>query len=517
LNEEIRRKKYMADVILAKLDSEEKEYRMAPPFGILYLADALEKAGFEVQLIHELGTEADIQALLELVSREEPLFVGFSTLTGPPLLPTMHASKAIKDICPVPVVWGGLHPTMLPHQTLMNDFIDIAAIGEGERTAVELAEVLRNYGLDPAKLAKVAGIAFKSEGQVIVTEPRPFIKDLDDLHPAWHHVDVGRYFRSGKHFYTDIGSQFWGEKIAAVLTSRGCPWRCGFCYNQFVNKRTFRAQSAQRVIRDIQDYKARYGITAIVFEDDYFFANKDRALEIIRHIDVPWTCTLRANDVARWGDDFVRELSQCNCAELRIGAEAGSQRVLDRMDKDISLDHIRTTVKLCRKHGIKAGLGFMVGIPGESWPDVLQTLDLMDELEETGDGIAVIGPCIFTPYPGTPLFESAIEHGFEPPASLEQWGIRLWGHKQPLAPYVDRRIRFIGYYRRLASRTDFDQLAFSLPAKILGKVASLRWQHRFFRFPLDYTLPAFGLNMLTKLGLADIYRKLHRATWNPQA
>jgi hypothetical protein len=314
-----------------------------------------------------------------------------------------------------------------------------------------------------------------------------------------------------------MGSQFQGEKIAAVFTSRGCPWRCGFCYNQFVNRRTFRPQSAQRVIRDIQDYRERYGITAVIFEDDCFFTDKDRAMEIIRHIGVPWTCSIRANYLVKWGDDFVRELSHHNCAELRIGAESGSQRVLDMMRKDITVDQIRTAAGLCLKHGVKASLGFMVGIPGESWSDVLQTLELMDELGKMGDGIAAIGPCIYTPYPGTPLFELAIERGFKPPASLEQWGIRLWGHKQPLAPYVDRRIRFIAYYRRLAHRTDLDQLAFSLPTKILRQVARWRWRHRFFRFPLDYALPALGLNMLTKLGLAEMYRKLHKATWRPQA
>jgi anaerobic magnesium-protoporphyrin IX monomethyl ester cyclase len=505
----------MTDVILAKLDSEEKEYLMAPPFGLLYLADALEKAGFSVRLVHELGTEADIQALVQLVTAEKPLLVGFSTLTGPSLLPTARASKAIKQAVPIPVVLGGLHPTMLPHQTLANDFVDVVAIGEGERTVVELASTLRDHGLGARELAHVAGIAFKSEGQVILTEPRPFIQDLDDLRPAWHRVDIERYFRSGQHFYTDIGSQFWGEKIAAIFTSRGCPWRCGFCYNQFVNKRTFRAHSVQRVVSDIQEYKERYGITAIIFEDDGFFTDKDRALEIIHHIGVPWTCSIRANSLVKWGDDFVRELSQHNCAELRIGAESGSQRVLDLMHKDITVGQIKTAAELCLKSGVQVSFGFMVGIPGETWSDVLLTLDLMDELEQMGEGIAVIGPCIFTPYPGTPLFEQAIEHGFEPPASLEEWGIRLWGHKQPLAPYADRRIRFIAYYRRLAGRTDLEHLAFSLPARLLGRVAKWRWQHRFFHLPLDYTLPALSLDTLARIGLAGTSRKLRQVAWKP--
>jgi radical SAM superfamily enzyme YgiQ (UPF0313 family) len=206
-------------------------------------------------------------------------------------------------------------------------------------------------------------------------------------------------------------------------------------------------------------------------------------------------------------------LSQHNCAELRIGAESGSQRVLEMMDKDITVDHIRTAVKLCQEHGVKVSLGFMVGIPGESWFDVLQTLDLMDELETMGDHVKVTGPCIFTPYPGTPLFELATEYGFEPPTSLQEWSSRVFDHKQPLAPYADQRIRYLGYYRRLANRTDSDQLAFSLPTKTLRQVAKMRWRHRFFRFPLDYTVPAFGLNILTGLGLGDMDSRLRQVMW----
>jgi anaerobic magnesium-protoporphyrin IX monomethyl ester cyclase len=505
----------MADVILAKLDNDDQGQVLAPPFGILYLADSLEKAGFSVHLVHEMGTEADIQNLTKLVSKEKPLFVGFSTLTGPMLLPTMKASQAIKENQDVTVVWGGLHPTMLPEQTLMNDFIDIVAIGEGERTVVELAKVLREHGPKAERLAELAGIAFRSNGRMILTEPRPFIKDLDDVYPAWHLVDVERYFRSGKHFYANHEFQISGAKIGAVFSSRGCPWRCGFCYNQFINKRTFRPHSAQRIISDIQDYKERHGITAIVFEDDCFFASKTRALEIIRQIDIPWSSNVRADYMARWGDEFAEELSQCNCMELRVGAESGSQRVLDIMKKDVTVDQIKRSVELCVKHDIPVTLGFMLGIPGETWSDALETMALIDELKKMGNNVRILGPGVYMPYPGTPLFDLAIEYGFRPPASLQEWSDCIFGPKQPLASYADNRIRFVAHYRRLTFRDDLDQLTFSLPKKILSRVAKWRWRHRFFRFPLDYALPAFGLNMLTKLGLSDVHKKLRKAAWKP--
>jgi anaerobic magnesium-protoporphyrin IX monomethyl ester cyclase len=502
----------LTDVILVKLEGEEQSLT-APPFGVLYLADSLEKASFSVRVIHELGSEENILDLTNLVSKEKPLLVGFSTLTGLALLPTLKASMAIKQTLPVPVVWGGLHPTMLPEQTLMNDCIDMACIGEGEQSIVELARVLRRHGQGAGELADIAGIAFKQDGRVVRTEPRPFVQDLDGFHPAWHHVDVARYFPSGKHFYVDQGLQISGDKVGAIITSRGCPWRCGFCYNQFVNKRTFRAHSAGRIINDIRSFKERHGITAIAFEDDYFFADKGRALEIIRHIDMPWSSNVRANQMAKWGAEFARELSSYHCAELRIGAESGSQRVLDIMNKDITVDQIRRSVELCVRYGIPATLGFMLGIPGETWSDALATLELMDELEGMSDNVRTLGPGVFMPYPGTPMFDLAMERGFKPPTSLDEWSVSFWGPKQPLAPYADKRIRFINHYKGLVSRTDLSHLRLSLPTRVLRCLARLRWRYRFFFFPIDYTLPVAFLNKLTELGLGDTYGKLRKAMW----
>jgi len=102
------------------------------------------------------------------------------------------------------------------------------------------------------------------------------------------------------------------------------------------------------VIRDIQDLKRNYDITAIVFEDDCFFTDKERALTIIREINISWASSIRANYLPQFGEDYVRELSRNNCVELRIGIESGSQRILDLMKKDIHIKQVRRTVELCK-------------------------------------------------------------------------------------------------------------------------------------------------------------------------
>jgi anaerobic magnesium-protoporphyrin IX monomethyl ester cyclase len=494
----------MADVVLAKLESigSETDVRgFHPPFSILYLADSLERAGFSVRLVHEEGTRANIQTLVDLVSEESPSFVGLSVVTGPSIIPSLQASMGIKDRCDVPIVWGGLQPTLLPELTLAKTCIDLLAIGEGEETVVELARVLSQHGFKPDQLADISGIAWKENGQVVFTKARPYIRNLDDISAAWHHLDIERYIRPEIYLASEWGEGW--ERATAINTSRGCPWRCGFCYNQAVNKRTFRAQSAARVIQDIENLKDRYDISGIRFSEDHFFSDSRRALEIIRNTGIPWSATIRVDDLTRGGESFVKELAENQCAVLRCGVESGSQRVLDLIHKDITLDQIREAADLCDKYGVRIGFLFLLGFPTESWAEVCQTLDLIDQLEGMSEHVMVALPAIFCPFPGTPLLGKAIEQGFEPPTTLEEWGNTIdviVKNSGRLPPYVDERVERSINYKRLADVRDFDNLVLSLSVKVFRRMAKMRWKHRFFSFPVDWYIADLGRSSMQRLG-----------------
>ena len=496
----------MIDVILAKLEPDFGEHKFAPPFGILYLADSLEKRGFKVKLIHGPGTKTNIDSIIRSLEKENPLFIGFSAFTSSCLLPTKRASIEIKKRVSTPVIWGGLHATMLPEQTLQNDFIDIIAIGEGEETVVELAESLKNDTLNREKLIHIKGLGFKKDGKLHINEPRPFLKNLNDYSPAWHLLDIEKYLYAGKNFYTEIGSKLSGDLVSAVITSRGCPWQCGYCYNQAVNKRKFRSKSPQAVGEEI-DYLKKLGVSTIIFEDDNFFASKNRALEIIRAMNLPWSSTIRADYVAKWGEEFVKELSENQCLELRIGAESGSQRMLDLIKKDIKVEQIKKSVELCSKYGIKTLFNFMIGIPGEHWADVVETFSFMDELEQMSDHVSIGSPAIYIPWPGTFLSKVAEESGFKLPDTLEGWA-NTWAQRVKMAPYMDRRIKFIGYYKTIA-RKEFKDLPLPFFANWLKGIAKWRWRRRYFRFPLDYYIPSFFLRFLRRIGLKGVSRALY--------
>jgi radical SAM superfamily enzyme YgiQ (UPF0313 family) len=497
----------MAAIFLIKLEPDTESHTLAPPLGILYLASALENEGFEVRLYHERGTPENIQTLSREVVARQPLCVGISTFTGPSILPSLAFSKAIKQNSNIPVVWGGLHATMLPEQVLRNENIDLVVLGEGEETMAALAGALAGGRPSGQDLQAIRGLGYKEHGRIHINPPRPFISQLDRYAPAWHHLDINRYIYNNKFFYSLIGSRLPGDRIASLITSRGCPGRCGYCYNQFVNKRSFRAHSVERAARDIENLERNHRATAIVFEDDCFFADKKRALDILRRIRVPWSASIRANYLARWGEELIQELAADHCFELRIGAESGSQRVLDIMGKDITIQEIYRSVELCRKHKINLLLGFMVGVPGESWEDMLQTFEMMDNLEKMGVTVAS-GPALFYPYPGTPLYDRAIEMGFTPPQRIEDWAAQ-WGPKQPPVPYVDKRTRFVGYYRTLALRRDLRGLKLPLFAKMLRFLARKRWEKRAFRVPIDYHLPRFFLQSFRALGLKKLVRAIY--------
>jgi radical SAM superfamily enzyme YgiQ (UPF0313 family) len=497
----------MDDVVLVKFEPTQDTHNFAPPFGILYLADSLEKAGFSVELVHESGNNANIQKLVGLIEEKKPLFVGFSCFTSSALTPTIKASVEVKKRSKTPVVWGGVHATILPEQTLRNDYIDIIGIGEGEETIVELANLIGNKGLSPDGLAGIKGIGFKKNENLIVNEARPFIQDLDQYSPAWHLLGLENYIYTKQHFYTQVGSKMASEKIAALITSRGCPWRCGYCYNQAVNRRTFRVQSVEKVMREVDKLK-EYGASAVIFEDDNLFGNKNRALEIIGKINMNWSSTIRADCIAKWGDGFVRELSENGCSELRIGAESGSHNVLNIMKKDITVGQIKEAVQLCSRVKIRSLLNFMIGVPGESWSDVCQTLDLLDEFKKVNQYISVGSPGIYLPFPQTGLYTEAVNMGFNPPDSTEGWA-KDWGQKWKLAPYADKRIRYIGFYWSIIRR-DFTNVSFPFFARLLRQIALLRWKKRYFRFALDYHVPAFFLRLIRKLGLRKISKAIYQ-------
>jgi len=450
-----------------------------PPFGAMFLSHSLKKAGYSIK-IHDAQIDSD-RDLYKLIVKHKPLWVGFGVMTGPTITNTLDHCKIIKRISPnTKIICGGPHPSLLPENMLGHPLIDYIVIGEGDKTIVELSDAIKN-GKD---LNKVHGIGFKKDGRQVITKSREIITNWDDeVGLDWEGVKIRNYINK-------IGNQ----KHIELITSRGCPFRCRFCWNLKANKRRWRAWSAERVIEEVKKMLP-YGIDYISFVDDNFGVDLNRAKEIIIFLkkhNITW-----AFEGFRVGMKLTPELMKFfkdnGCHHLYFGAECGTQKMLDYISKDIKIEDLIESARLCGRYRIGAKYSWVVGFPKETQKDRMKLLDLIDRIVKLNPRCAnYIG--IFSPYPGSELYEETIQAGWVPPRRVRDWAIF---REEINLPYVKDM-----WYLRSISLTCFflfamdnevrshskSKLIYRIPFKILKLTAWIRWKLRFFKFPLEYRL-----------------------------
>ncbi|MHA1788408.1 MAG: B12-binding domain-containing radical SAM protein [Candidatus Helarchaeota archaeon] len=383
----------------------------AAPLGLLSLASVLREAGHKV-MIYDHNVENDG---FKECKKFDPEMVGITSFTGPMILDALRMSGYYHDQG-IPVVWGGIHPSLLPIQTIKNSKIDMVVVGEGEETIVDLANSIENH----RNLENVKGLIWKEtkDDGIKIREnaPRKFIEDLDSLpFPAWELIDVRKYKN------TLMGWENNASEIFSIQTSRGCPFRCGFCYNTIFNNRKWRSKSADRVIEEISFLKEKFKIDKINFRDDNFVVNNKRVMDICRNIyknklDITFAIDCRVDLLTR---NMARLLKIAGCNQIYFGIESGSPRILNFIKKDITLQQAMDAVNLCKKVKIKSSTSFILGLPTEKQTDLLLTRKFIYKLMP--DNLLVK---IFVPYPGTFLYDYVIKNGlFNPPLKLEDWGL----------------------------------------------------------------------------------------------
>lgn len=367
-----------------------------PPLGLMFVAAVVRQAGHEVKIIDR---NIDYFPLYK-TKRFKPDLVGISSFTGPMILDAIRVSKRIKEIFgdEFPVVWGGIHPSLLPEQTLENPYIDFIVRGEGEHTFLELVEAIEQG----KELEGIKGIGYKKNGRIILNEERPFIENLDELPLLpWDIV------RAEKYFAIEV----------VIVTSRGCPHNCAFCYNQKFNKRRWRAWSAERTLTEIAKIEEITSNRRLKFHDDNFTVNKKRFYKIMEGLSSEYTLYLEAR-AEHIDEEFLSRLDKFRRVWLFIGVESGSKRLLEKMNKGTTHDHIRNAYRLCRaKKNIFTTTSVILGLPTETPKELQMTLELVEEL--CSDWATY---CLYTPYPGNRFYEEIIAGGaFRPPESLMEW------------------------------------------------------------------------------------------------
>ncbi len=485
------------------------------PLSCLYLGTVLQMAGYRVEILDERLTTtfaADVAASLE---REHPVLVGVSSMTGMQIRGGLEAARAVREADPtIPIVWGGVHPTLCPDSTLRDPLCDLIVLGEGEITLVELADCLREGG----DLSQVAGIGYLSEGRPQYTPGRPMIEELDVIpRPDYGLLDM-------QHYFTTAPST--SEPQLQIVTSRGCPFDCEFCYNLKFNERRFRYFSAERTVADIVDLVERFGVRAIFIEDDYFFGHPGRVekicdLLIEKDLDLLIQVPCRVDYLYKRKPEMLDKLHRAGFKELWIGVESGSPDRLKEILKRTDLDQVREVNRLLAGSDVYAKYGFMAGFPKEERQETLETVDFMFELLSDNRNAGVAPVAIYTPYPGTTLYDKAkLVYGMDFPDTLEGWSHFHFGENNN--PFLSRRQRSfiskVNVMSRFFERRAFERFSenrfkplLMLLYDLYYRYLRLRLRWRFFEFmpeiPVIRVLERVYLRAFHKVNLAKLRRR----------
>jgi radical SAM superfamily enzyme YgiQ (UPF0313 family) len=429
---------------------------------------------------------------LDLSFFENCGIVGVSAMTGLQIRYGLQAASLARRANPnVVIVWGGIHPSLLPEQTVQNELVDVVVIGEGEETFRELVHVVYQ-GKD---IANIPGTCIrKSNGKIVLAPQRPLIDFGKMPLPAYDLVNI--------HDYTGIEYQF------DYQSSRGCPFNCGFCYNTAFSGSTWRSKKAELVVDELEYLYDRYKVKNFALLDDESFINTKRIEAIFRgiierKIECGVVTSCRLDIVRKLPSSSLSVIKKGGVVQLFFGAESGSNETLRNINKKITKEDITAGALKVAESGIRPILSFMGGFPGETLDQFDETFDIIQKLWQLHPLISVNGIFPFNAYPGTELFLKAKEMGLNPPETLEEWGNWSFQYK-PDNPWLDERmkkliqlafyiVRFRYYLVRFEDRhhNDFRVRLLKVLVFPLTLSAKIRFSRRWFRFAWEWHLFAF--------------------------
>jgi len=367
-----------------------------PPIGLMYVAAALEKAGFQVQMLDNYLQNKSAEEFKTHIAKVNPQIVGI-TCGSATFRRCVESAKAIKaDLPNCKVVVGGWHGSYLPETLLANPEIDYVVMGEGERAIVELANAITSG--NEAVAISIAGVGCQRQGKNSLNQPK-FIENMDEIpYPARHLLPLEQYDRT---------IEFLKAKPADVMSiSRGCVFNCGFCETRKLWGDMCRSFSPKRVIGEIQDLQNRYGTKGIYFINDNFTLQKKETLELCNmmvesKLDLEWVCDTRVDIV---NQELLAAMSKAGCKTIWFGVESGSPRILQRIGRNTTLQQIEDAFKLCNKNGIEVACSFMLGLPDETLADMEASLSFAKKLDPDWCQFN-----IFIAYPDSKLYQEMLQ------------------------------------------------------------------------------------------------------------
>jgi len=378
---------------------EQQIMRPYPPLGLIYISTYLEKQGIENEIFDTTFSSKDLFQDY-LISRKPDIIGIYVNLMTK--LNVLEMIRLIRDKLPkTAIILGGPEVTYSAENFLRYG-ANFIVIGEGEETMSELLQGLtpayRPGRLNPSPqerdFAHIEGIAFLRGGIFIQTAPREKIKDLDEL-------PIPNRNKINLHLYLDSWKKYHGKNAVSVSTMRGCPYTCKWC-SRAVYGLSYRRRSAEKVVEELAMIKRDYNPDSLWFVDDVFTISH-KWLTAFRdalkkqNVSIAYECITRAD---RMNEEVIRMLKETGCFRVWIGAESGSQKVIDLMDRRVDIHQVRAMIQLTQQYNIEAGTFIMLGYPGETEEDIEETIQHLKESDPDHFTITVAYPI-----KGTELFQ----------------------------------------------------------------------------------------------------------------
>jgi len=373
------------------------------PVGLGLISACLQDGGHETKVIHlnqELGFSMDLPRIRNMVSEFAPHLIAFSITSGQ-FKYMKGLASFLKQHFEIPILCGGIHPTIDPEEVLLKGGVDLICRGEGEEAVVELANCLE-HGED---YRHIRNLGFLDGGKVVMNPLRPLRCDLNSLpYPD----------RKGFEFDRIVSLK---NNWANVMTGRGCLYRCSYCVNNFffkfhsemkIQKKVLRQRSVENVLGEIDSLLTDFdNINMINFDDDIFILDKEWVTEFCKKyreaFKTPFACNLRATHVDK---DVAKQLFDAGCREVKIGLECGNKEIRKEMlRRDMSDDQIIQAFKIAEEAGLRTWSFNMIGIPTETWGNLMETVRLNAKVRPY-----ILRCSIFYPYKGTALYHYCEEN-----------------------------------------------------------------------------------------------------------
>ena len=443
----------------------------AMPLGLLAVGSALDPERYDVRIFDARIDSKAAQAVLD--ESQDAICVGMTVFSGPSIGGARRLSQAIKRRFPsLPVIWGGWHPSILPEQCIASGVVDAVVIAQGEPSFRELIASIDCR----EKWSEIGGLCVVVDGEPKRTAARALTR-MDDLPAARYELlDMEMYFQRK------------GRRQVDYSSSRGCPYKCTFCADPMVYRSKWTGIAPDRIVRELIALHERYRIDEVFFLDDDLFANLKRIQMladafIAAKIPFVWKGTARADELCRLPEEFFPKLRAAGCVKINVGAESGSQRILDQIKKEYEVDEIINAARRAAKVGIAVSNSFITGFPGETEADFQATLEVIKTIRRLNPNIET-SVFFYSPYPGTELVHHLEEKGLRLPDRLEDWeNFDIEGAWLPRDnPRFVRRVQSLNFYLRHG----YSAATGSVPRKLLRGISRFRCERDWYGFPIEH-------------------------------